>query len=289
MTLIMGLDIAWDRPTIDSIKGTGARWVARYLSTDPSKNWTAAEVHQYTGSGLGCVFVWETTATRALDGRGAGAADATSALRQLQALGVDGYRQPVYFTVDTDTNWSAVKAYFDGVTSVHPHELVGVYGSYQIVLGARMYGLGYRWQTVAWSHGLRDSGSHILQTGAQVLRGAGDVDYAYESDYGQYPRPAAPTPAPRAFHEEDVMFIHALDSVPESVRTDPMTGAQQVVAEVVKDAICQVGPGTRYWLGPRAWAGIIIAYKAAGSTIPIASVPGETIQANWPMLLGRGD
>lgn len=195
MAELKGLDIAWDRPTIAAIRATGARWVGRYLSPDPTKNLTAAEVISYPAAGLGIVTVWESTAARALAGVSAGQSDAKSAEAQRKLLGLPG-DHVVYFAVDTDASWSQVWPYFQGVLSVLPLARVGVYGGLRVVSGAHGQGLRYLWQTVAWSAGQWSPFASIRQTGAELLGGAADVDFAEVADFGQFPRPVAPKPAP---------------------------------------------------------------------------------------------
>jgi hypothetical protein len=188
-----GIDIAWARPTIAEIKSTGATWVARYFSNDPTKNITAAEVRDYPASGLGIVTVWESTATRALAGFAAGQADARTAERQRASVGLPADHIH-HFAVDTDTDWPSVNPYFDGVTSVIGKARTGVYGGLRVIDGAHSYGLRYLWQTVAWSGGVWSPYATIRQPGGTALNGAADYDTAEATDFGQYPRPAAPQP-----------------------------------------------------------------------------------------------
>jgi hypothetical protein len=183
-----GIDIAWDRPSIPNIKATGATWVARYFSNDVTKNLTPSEVQQYTAAGLGIVTVWETTATRALQGLQAGVDDAKAARAQRASVGLPD-DMPIHFAVDTDTQWAQVAAYFQGVVSVLGLDLVGVYGGLQVIEGAHSYGLKYLWQTVAWSGGVWAPYATIRQPGGTTLAGGADFDTAEVPDFGQYPRP----------------------------------------------------------------------------------------------------
>lgn len=185
---LLGIDIAWDRPTVTEIQATGAHFVARYFSSDPTKDLTAGEVQQYSAAGLGIITVFETTAGRALQGHAAGTADAQQANIERAAVGLP-QGMPIYFAVDTDTSWASVQAYFDGVCSVLPKSQVGVYGGYAVAEGGHFYGLPFIWQTVAWSNGQWSSYATIKQTGGTVLSGGADIDYAEVPDFGQYPRP----------------------------------------------------------------------------------------------------
>jgi hypothetical protein len=187
---VIGVDIAWARPSVAQIQGTGARFVARYLSTDPSKNLTAAEVTAYRAAGLGTVVVWETTTGRARAGMAAGQADARAAEAQRKTVGLPG-DMPIHFAVDEDTTWSSVAPYMAGAVSVLGQARVGVYGGYQVIEGAAGAGFRFLWQTTAWSGGRWSSHATIRQTGGTTLGGDADWDTAMTADYGQYPRPTA--------------------------------------------------------------------------------------------------
>lgn len=195
MTAQLGIDIAWDRPTIAAIKATGAHWVARYFSTDTTKNLTASEVHDYPAAGLAVVTVFESSAGRATQGRAAGIADARLAEQQRAAVGLPASHVH-HFAVDEDTSWASVQAYFDGAASVIGLGRTGCYGGLHVIEGAHGYGIDYLWQTVAWSGGVWSPHATIRQMGGTVLSGGADVDYAEVSDFGQFPRPAAPKPVP---------------------------------------------------------------------------------------------
>jgi hypothetical protein len=189
-----GIDIAWATPNVAQIKATGATWVARYFSNDITKNLTGSEVQQYSAAGLGIVVVWESTATRALQGFAAGADDAKAARAQRSMVGLPD-TVPIHFAVDTDTTWGAVAAYFQGAVSVLGLDLVGVYGGLHVIEGAHSYGLRYLWQTVAWSGGVWASYATIRQPGGTTLAGGADFDTAETPDFGQYPRPEVDMPA----------------------------------------------------------------------------------------------
>lgn len=193
MAALLGLDIAWARPTVAEIVATGAHWVARYLSPDASKNLTAAEVQEYPAAGLAVVTVFESSAGRATQGRAAGIADANLAEQQRRALGLpDDHIH--HFAVDEDTTWASVKPYFDGVVSVIGLARAGCYGGYPVIEGAYNYGIGYLWQTVAWSGGLWSPHATIRQPGGTLMAGAADIDYAEVPDFGQTPRPETNMP-----------------------------------------------------------------------------------------------
>jgi len=202
-----GIDIAWARPDTTGILATGAKWVARYFSGDPTKNLTADEVKAYVAAGLAVVTVWESTANRAGQGFAAGANDAKAAIAQRTAVGLPS-DHVIYFAVDFDAQWADVKAYFDGVCSVLNKSLVGVYGGYKIMVGADAYGIGFLWQTTAWSNGIWYAKVDIRQVGGTVLNGGADVDDATSADFGQYPQPPTSTPTePFVISPEDRQIL----------------------------------------------------------------------------------
>lgn len=186
------LDIAWDRPTVDQIRATGAVGVVRYFSADVTKNWTLQEFRDYTAAGLMVASVWETTAGRALADYTAGQADARAADAQRAA---DGFPadMPIHFAVDTDTDWAHVAPYFAGVANVLTRDRVGVYGGLQVIEGAAAAGYPFRWQTAAWSGGQVSPHATLYQAGT-ALGGQADTNHVMAQDWGQYPRPEVDMP-----------------------------------------------------------------------------------------------
>ncbi|PBC71590.1 uncharacterized protein DUF1906 [Streptomyces sp. TLI_235] len=189
-----GVDYPWSKPAPAALKAAGVTFAMRYLSRDAGKNLTIAEANALGAAGIWCSVVWETTATRALDGRAAGAADAREALRQATACGMPAGR-PVYFAVDTDTTWSQVVEYFRGVRDVLPAAQVGVYGGIRIIVGAADSGLvTWFWQAEAWSGGRWEPRAHIRQAGTARIGGVDcDKNTATTSDFGQWMPGRTPT------------------------------------------------------------------------------------------------
>lgn len=245
-----GIDIAWDRPTIAQIKATGATWVARYFSPDPTKNLTAAEVHDYTAAGLGVVTVWEGSATRALDGRAAGVSDAHAAAAQCASVGLPS-DMVIHFAVDTDTDWASVAPYFDGVISVLGLARVGTYGGLRVIDGAHSIGIRYLWQTVAWSGGIWSQWATIRQPIGTTLNGQADYDTSMTADFGQYPRTnPQPVPTPATTLEDDMAFEKTI-----------ATG----FGADAKGAITDASAGTVVALPPRNgtyWGAVYVSFAA---------------------------
>lgn len=197
---IKGVDIAWSRPTTTQIKAAGAQFVARYLSPDSTKNITKSEVADYKANGLGVVVVWESSANRMLGGYAAGQADAQAAEVQRAAVGLPS-DMPIYFACDFDaqgTQYHTINEYLRGVNDAIGLNRTGVYGGYYVLenVFSAPARAQYGWQTVAWSNGNWSTHANIRQDGSTTLSGGADWDTAETADYGQYPRPQAPTPAP---------------------------------------------------------------------------------------------
>jgi hypothetical protein len=180
-----GVDFGWGSVGAGTARAIGARFGASYLSTDASKNWSAANLRRYHARGLATVAVWETYATRSLSGYYAGRTDARSALYEESALGIPTSR-PIYFAIDFPESlwqWPAVESYFRGVASILGRWRTGAYGSWAAVSRLFNYGIvKYGWQTSAWSGGHWDLRAQLEQ---YAYYSTYDWDRAMASDYGQ--------------------------------------------------------------------------------------------------------
>ncbi|MFI6868282.1 DUF1906 domain-containing protein [Nocardia sp. NPDC050406] len=190
-----GLDYAGGRPGASAIRAAGFDFVVRYLSdggpTLPGKLLTPAEADDLRAHGVSIVSNWETTASRMLDGFGAGVTDARAALAQVLRCG--GRRdRPIYFSADFDATPAQqvpINAYLDGAASVLGRENTGIYGGYWPVSRALDAGTAtWAWQTVAWSGNNLEPRRHILQTARQVdVNGVRcDVNVTDRADFGQW-------------------------------------------------------------------------------------------------------
>lgn len=207
---MLGVDYPWSHPAPAALRAAGVGFAMRYLSNDSSKNLSLAEANALAAQGIWSGVVWETTATRALAGRAAGATDARAALAQAQACGMPDGR-PIYFAVDTDTTWSQVAPYFQGIRDVLPLGQVGVYGGIRIIQGAASSGLvSWYWQAEAWSGGRWDPHAHIRQAGSLTVGGVScDRNTSMFADFGQWmpgrtPNAPAPAAADRRRLDEEV-------------------------------------------------------------------------------------
>jgi Rv2525c-like, glycoside hydrolase-like domain/Putative peptidoglycan binding domain len=221
-----GIDYAWadPKPPPAQLRADGVGFVARYLSTDPSKNLTAAERAALTAAGIAVCVVWETTAGRMLGGPAAGQADARAADAQARACGMPGI--PLYFAADQDfdpDDQPALHSYLDAAAAVIGRGRTGMYGGYWPLRRAFDAGkITYGWQAYAWSRKAAGvdpgPGAVEVELGGitywfdrraqlrQVANGvhlAGlpglevDLDDSAAADFGQWPRPAGPLPPPR--------------------------------------------------------------------------------------------
>jgi hypothetical protein len=188
---VFGVDYAWGRPGVPALNRAGVKFVCRYLSHDTSgKNLDRGEAEQLSAAGIWIVVIWESTASRALAGRAAGAADATAAEKQAKALGQPAGR-PIFFAVDFDATagqQDEIHAYLDGAASVLGRDRIGIYAGYGPIKRAFDAGkITYGWQTYAWSGGRWDTRAQLQQySNDQKINGVGvDFDRALAADYGQ--------------------------------------------------------------------------------------------------------
>jgi hypothetical protein len=158
-----GLVLDWSQQKITpafvaKMKSLGVVGVMRYLSHNASKNLTHAEAKLLHDAGLWVGLVWETTATRASEGENAGRADAMEAEKMASAMGYPK-GAVIFYAVDYDADPAKVRPYFHGVKAVAKRP-VGIYGSYKVVSAGFA---DWRWQSTAWSHGLRDPKAVLFQ------------------------------------------------------------------------------------------------------------------------------
>jgi hypothetical protein len=185
-----GLDYSWHGPLNPGVwKRDGYTFVCRYVSPNASKNLTVAEAKLLADYGLDIVLVWESTATRALEGYNAGRSDAAAAFKQAAALGMPSGR-PIYFAVDTDTSYDRVTAYFRGVRSLRRLTEVGVYGGIRVIEGlVGTDNAAWFWQTRAWSGGRWSPFAHLQQFSFGYDGGglySADSNRSYVADFGQW-------------------------------------------------------------------------------------------------------
>lgn len=212
--MFSGVDFAWGggSPSGAQVESAGYHFGVSYLSTDGTKCWTAGQVADFHAHGAGVCAVVEDGAGMLLGSAAAGRSRALAAVAQAKSLGWPGGR-PLYWACDTDTDWTSITLYMQGVRSVLAKNETGLYGGINPILGAQASGLvGYFWQTLAWSSGRVASGIHLYQNGNTTTVGGQscDVNAAYALDYGQWygvapvPVPTPPPVADRRRLDEEV-------------------------------------------------------------------------------------
>lgn len=162
----------------------GIQLVCDYLSTNPSKNWTADQILAYHAQGVGCLFLWETTPNRALSGHPGGLADGQVASVMLRSLIAQvGYAPSTTLSIiaacDFDTNstqWPTIKSYYQGFTTGLAEFKSGDYGEADVIDQlASTVSVGF--QTYAWSGGRLSPHADLYQyKNGQSLAGA-TVDF----------------------------------------------------------------------------------------------------------------
>lgn len=198
----LGLDYSFSAPIGPSIhKSVGSTFAVRYLTGDAPKRLSAGEVHDLRWHGISIVGVFETTANRALDGHGAGVADAKLAELHGHELGMSKER-PIYFAVDfdaTEAQQAVINDYLQGVNDVIGVHRAGIYGGYGPCKRAADAGrVGYIYQTYAWSGGKVDHRTNLYQfsNGHTVAGKSVDYNKALKTDFGQWdfvgPKPKDP-------------------------------------------------------------------------------------------------
>ena len=218
---LKGCDYSTARPKISALAPAGIKFVVRYTSPGVNpKNLTQAELTALLAAGIEVAVVFESVSGRMLAGHGAGISDAITADTAVKMLGMPGL--PVYFACDFDAaagQQPLINDYLDGAASVIGRARTGIYGGYWPVSRALNAAKAtYAWQTYAWSsytgtlpphaekwevppHSghwfLADTRAQLRQGPNGVPLGGGtvDLDHAYATDFGQWPRPKPPPQA----------------------------------------------------------------------------------------------
>lgn len=159
----------------------GIRLVCDYLSHDPGKDWNAAQIKAYHQAGVGIVFLWETSANRALSGYSGGFADGSDAAGHAQTLiNQVGYKPSsavsIIAAIDFDTTsgqYPVITAYMQGFkVGLAGRFLAGAYGEADI-LDALGTVIDVGFQTYAWSRGRISARADLYQyLNGQTLDGA---------------------------------------------------------------------------------------------------------------------
>ncbi|MHB1802803.1 MAG: glycoside hydrolase domain-containing protein [Actinomycetes bacterium] len=176
--------------SLTALHEAGVVAVGRYLAPGLPKCLTAHEAQAISAADLDIFTCFETTASRALGGAGAGQQDGLIAAALAQQAGQPN-GTPIYATVDFDASpiqMSTVMAYLTAFGLACAPYLGGVYGSFMVLESAKQAGaVRFFWQSLAWSSGaLPTTGTHLYQSEIdQTLAGVPvDLDQIISSLYG---------------------------------------------------------------------------------------------------------
>lgn len=175
----------------DLLVRSGAAGVIGYLSADPRKNMTRADVDRWHGAGLAVAAVHENTADwHTWDPAGA---NALAAL-----LGLPDWR-PIYYAVDTDVDPGDHAEIADRLAAM-PGRPRGIYGPSALVeycLDRGAAGWGWLTAATAWDPGPAPRACLRQLAGRSPLPGT-DQNIVQSTDWGQWPAEGgtvAPQPA----------------------------------------------------------------------------------------------
>src|SRR2546421_7809293 len=158
------------------------------MSHDPAKDITLAEIQELSAVGIDVVLNWESTEVRPRSGHAGGVDDAKTVKARLPGLEVPTGR-PIYFSIDYPQAFAEIDtviSYLEGAVSVLGRELVGAYGTFNVIRALHERDVvGWLWQTASESQGHWEPGVHIQQTdfGWHVGGAEIDVDQAVAFDF----------------------------------------------------------------------------------------------------------
>jgi hypothetical protein len=165
------LDWSYARPGAQAVLDYGAVGAMRYLGHD-GRCIDPAERDELLGAGLGIGLIWETTARRPVDGRGAGLTDALAANDLADWLGAPE-RTPIFYAVDFqpthDELVGPITEYFSGCLEAYGRP-VAMYGCAAVVDHLyRTFPTMVCWQCAAWSYPGTAPGTPIYDGGWNLV------------------------------------------------------------------------------------------------------------------------
>lgn len=226
-----GVDYSWARPGGATLKAAGKSFAVRYVYPDGQggKGLDASELGDLQAHGIEVPVVYESYAARAKEGRAAGQADARTAQKELESLGLPT-GMPIYFAVDYDapeSDQGVIDEYLRGAADVIGADRVGVYAGYWVVKRcSENESAKWLWQTYAWSGGNWFPGNHLEQyLNGQDLNGAVDLNRSKQDNYGQPSKfggatPPSPSPSPQPGGTYTVVKGDTLIGIGEKTGTD---------------------------------------------------------------------
>jgi hypothetical protein len=186
-----GVDEAWARLTPAQAKAAGKQFVVGYVSEDPSKNLTLAEVQAYHAAGIAVLLVYEYNTAAAETGANGGHKNATLAAQLAKALGYPPSCAIAFAIDEPSPNLGMLSAYAAAFTAVchaagYSDMVYGGYSTVKYCLDHALVDLG--WQTYAWSNGQWDTRAVLRQVQNDVtIAGVSlDLDTATTANYGAW-------------------------------------------------------------------------------------------------------
>lgn len=273
MNTLDAVDESWGRISPAAAKAAGIKVVMGYLSTDSSKNLTAADIRAYHAAGIGVVLGWESVPGRPLLGAAAGTADARASVAQIRALyaavGYQPKNRPANpFACDTDTSVAqlgAVLAYQRAAQKVMSGIGwdAGMYGEFAVIEYLAAHGVKRGlFQTLAWSGGQFSTHTALYQWSINRTLGGTSVDFDQLIDpsaLGAWWPPG-----------------HALDAaVTEGTSLVAELSTDQVVAQIADAVYAKMHKGAggdSHSLGG-------LAQKAEAAAVSAASIAGDVQKA----------
>lgn len=198
---IKAVDFSFARIPAALLAAAGVHHVFRYLADPPNdKIITPVEYADDVAHGITVHFNWETSATRPLDGTGAGLQDGAVAKVELAALGATD--ATVICSLDTDPSgltavqYAAVHGYLQAFATASGHP-VGIYGGAKIIdASAAWPEVVERWQTAAWSGQYLSPHADYYQRIGHSWSLPGVADNAFDEDVVIHPGLVLPPEKP---------------------------------------------------------------------------------------------
>jgi len=210
MTAIIGFDADQDCSRVAALlKERGGGFIARYL-----KNLSLAEAGAILHAGLEILLIFETTAERALDGAGAGAADGAKARNMAAALGAP-QGVAIVATVDfdaTEAQEPTVLTYLRGFKAGLAGQAKLMVYANGAICAAALDGRVADYTWLAGGSGMRGTQAFKASGRATIIQDVGDKrgldlgisidsDVAYTEDFGGWsltPAASVASPPPAA-------------------------------------------------------------------------------------------
>jgi hypothetical protein len=175
-----GVDYAFDRPNLAQLQAEGYRFVFRYLTGGAPKALSSGEVQALHARNFHIGLYFEATANGPQAGRSQGVKDASQAAQACHDLGVPR-GIVVYFAIDyelTAANSKATHEYLQAAdhTLAQAGRHAGAYGGIATMGLARLAGIPYGCQTLAWSGGRWDQQATVWQNRVNIMVAGAQVD-----------------------------------------------------------------------------------------------------------------